>query len=113
MIDVVRAARWLTYKFHLISQEIYNCAGWRCAAKILDFLDPDHDLSSRRLELSGMLEIPQRFQKTEHKDSIYGILGLFDGIESESEHGATLLHVDYTRPSSETRLVMHYTRQRI
>lgn len=114
LIDVVHAARWLLYKFRFISQGIYDCAGWRCAAEMFDFLDPEHGISLKRQVLAGMLEIPQRFEKTEPKDSIYGILGLIDRIEDESEDQATLLHVEYTKSLAAilrdaTRYALHQT----
>lgn len=96
LLDTVRASRWLTYKFRFISQGLYDCVGWRCASEMFDFLDPDSGFVSKRKVLSGMLEIPQRFEKTEPKDSIYAILGLLDHDASVSDQAA-LLKVDYTK----------------
>jgi hypothetical protein len=44
-----------------------------------------------------MLGIPQRFEKTKRKDSVYEILGRIDRIESVIGDQAILLRVDYTK----------------
>ena len=44
-----------------------------------------------------MLGIPQRFEKTKRKNSIYEILERIDRIESVIGDQATLLHVDCTK----------------
>jgi hypothetical protein len=97
LLDTVRAARWLAYKFRFISQDLYDCAGWRCAAEMFDFLNPDNRTASKRRSLAVMLEIAQLFEKTEPKDSIYAILGLLDHEVPPDNSQLALLGVDYSK----------------
>lgn len=62
-----------------------------------DFIDKDSGYHSKRRTLASMMELPQRFEKTEPKDSIYAILGLLDSeLTSKNEH-VELIHVDYAK----------------
>jgi hypothetical protein len=65
---------------------------------MFDFLDPDNGFVSNQRQLAGMMEIPQRFEKTDPRDSIFAILGLLDrDVCSEGDDRAALLKVDYTK----------------
>jgi hypothetical protein len=65
---------------------------------MFDFLDPDNGFVSNQRQLAGMMEIPQRFEKTDPRDSIFAILGLLDrNVCSEGDDRAALLKVDYTK----------------
>jgi hypothetical protein len=65
---------------------------------MFDFLDPDNGFVSNQRQLAGMMQIPQRFEKTDPRDSIFAILGLLDrNVCSEGDDRAALLKVDYTK----------------
>jgi hypothetical protein len=49
---------------------LYDTQCWRCAAEMFDFIDVEHGFLSKRQRLAGLMEISERFEKTEPKDSI-------------------------------------------
>ena len=100
LLDTVRAAGWLTYKYRFILDSLNDCVGLHCALEMFNIILPDSRFASRRGYLSSMFVTIQQFEKTEPKDSIYAILGLLDKDTSLESSHAELLKVDYAKTLS-------------
>ncbi|KAH6866350.1 heterokaryon incompatibility protein-domain-containing protein [Alternaria rosae] len=100
LLDTVRAAAWLMYRCHFISDSLFYCDGLHCAIEMFELLCPDHRFTSRREYLASMFMTIRHFEKTEPKDSIFAILGLLDKNTSLESSQVALLEVDYVKSLS-------------
>jgi len=100
LLDTVRAASWLMYKWRFVPGSLGNDVGLRCASEMFEILYPDLRFGSKREYLATMFVTIQKFEKTEPKDSIYAILGLLYKDTSLESSQAALLEVDYAKTLS-------------
>jgi len=100
LLDTVRAAVWLLYKYRSISNGLCNGVGLRCASEMFKILYPNPRFISRREYLANMFVTIRKFEMTEPKDSIYAILGLLDKNTSLENSQGALLEVDYAKSLS-------------
>jgi hypothetical protein len=99
IVEVLRAARWLRRKYRFIPKTIYLSPSWMCAIELFDILDNVHGKESRQRDIGFLLELAQRFEKTEPRDSVYATLGMMSTAAPRSTIPADpkLLKVDYTK----------------
>jgi len=100
LLDTVRAAAWLMYKYRSTPSSLYNRNGLHCASEMLEMICPDHRFALNSEDLANMFVTIRQFEKTEPKDSIYAILGLLDKDTSPEISQAALLEVDYAKSLS-------------
>jgi len=100
LLNTVRAAAWLMYRYRPTPASLYNHNGLNCASELFEILYPDPRFASRRKNLASMFLTIRRFEKTEPKDSIFAILGLMDKDMFPESGQAALLEVDYAKSLS-------------
>ena len=102
--NVLRVARWLTYKKFYMPLYVTRSKGRVVASLMWDFVDPwnSADLASFHCltDLTAILDQDFPAETTEPRDAVYGVLGLMARTRTlEKDHA--LLKLDYAKPVAE------------
>ena len=100
--DVLRAAKWLYHKTYHLPPELATATGTINAMSMLDFSDKAIGIYQNRrwrTDVLDVLAIINIFEASDHRDYVFGILGLASKCLGMSEI-PMLLRPDYTKPTS-------------
>jgi len=99
--DILRVTLWLLHKIRYVKKSLNDSPGLASAIMMLTFHDLIVGPAGTTVHLHSMLEASRYFLKTEPRDTLYAVLGLWSRNKDPelcAQARKTLLKVDYTKP---------------
>ncbi len=100
LLDTVRAARWLRYKQLYLPLPLRFCSGLMGAAALWGYADAEHGVYSGKMDYNvGLLRVLMELRwckASDHRDHVYGLLGLYQKFHIGTEL-SPLLNPDYNK----------------
>lgn len=104
LIDVLRVAAWLHYKFFFLQRELSISHGLASAVGMFDFVDKNHGTmrvkETSRIRLYEMFNLTNQFETSLPHDQVYGLVGLLASDQRFNFSKNSIPKPDYSKPCS-------------